>query len=106
MSGIIVFYPVQEWILRIYELNLIMNFTSDGSSFTGKAADQLSPAVDWPNPGDKLLTNNLFHESIKIIEYYLTLPERAGPGVVPRSNYHQKQELTRMFLHINENQKL
>ena len=83
-----------------------MYFTSDGSSFNGKAAAQLSPSADWSNLGDKMLTNNDLNEGIKITGYQLTLPERAGPGVLPRNNYHQIQELTRMILQITENQKL
>lgn len=59
------------------------------SSCAVTAAAQLSPAVDWADLDGNLLINNDVFDGIKITDGKVTLPERAGIGVVPLENYHQ-----------------
>ena len=59
------------------------------SSCAVTAAAQLSPAVDWADLDGNLLINNDVFDGIKITDGKVSLPERAGIGVVPLENYHQ-----------------
>ena len=59
------------------------------SSCAVTSAAQLSSAVDRVDLDGNLLINNNVFDGIKIMNGKVTLPEKAGIGVVPPENYYQ-----------------